>query len=66
MMICPQYRAQEASDLLACGPLANGGGAIISLRGNCSFCEKAQYAELANASLLVVVYNDSDLVSVCL
>lgn len=39
------------------------GGAIVSLRGNCSFCEKAHYAESANASLLVIVYNDSDIVS---
>lgn len=39
------------------------GGAIVSLRGNCSFCEKAHYAESANASLLVIVYNDSDLVN---
>ena len=58
-----QYRAEEASDGLACQPLTVTSGAIVSRRGNCSFCEKAEYAELANASLLVVVYNDSDLVS---
>ena len=39
------------------------GEAIVSLRGNCSFCEKAHFAAEANASLLVVVYNESDLVS---
>lgn len=59
-----QYPAREASDRLACGPqMGPFGGALVSLRGNCSFCQKAEYAELANASLLVVVYNESDLVS---
>lgn len=61
-----QYAAEEASDpgVLACSPqtTAHLGGAIVSLRGNCSFCEKAHYAESANASLLVVVYNESNLV----
>ena len=60
-----QYRAEEASDQLSCTQqsLTNVGGAIVCLRGNCSFCEKAQYAESAGAKLLVVVYNGSDIVS---
>ena len=53
--------------MLACSPqsMSLEDGAIVSLRGNCSFCEKAYYAESANASLLVIVYNTSDLVSWC-
>jgi hypothetical protein len=61
-----QFPAEEASDLLACShqSLSQVGAAVVSLRGNCSFCEKARYVESAGGSLLVVVYNESDLVRV--
>ena len=61
-----QFPAEEASDLLACShqSLSQVGAAVVSLRGNCSFCEKASYVESAGGSLLVVVYNESDLVRV--
>jgi signal peptide peptidase-like protein 2B len=57
------FPAEEASDLLACShqSLSQVGAAVVSLRGNCSFCEKASYVESAGGSLLVVVYNESDL-----
>ena len=38
--------------------------AIVVLRGNCTFCAKAVIAQSANATFLVMIYNDTELVSV--
>ena len=39
------------------------GQAVVAKRGNCTFYTKALNAQLANASSLVIIYNETDLVS---
>lgn len=39
------------------------GQAVVARRGNCTFYAKALNAQLANASFLVIIYNETDLVS---